>query len=249
MSSIKVKTIVSFILSALFVLTCVGCGDSSGNGTAPEGQTPSESAARSEKYSPDEYLLYQNIFYSGYGDDYNGKATEKEGVFAVLHDAYNDRDRYYVWGYYDATKCCDWQWEFVPGEGAELPAPGSLIRVTGTFVRDESALDKYWIRDAKVGTLTAYTGPTAYADMLAMSCTLERVQMYNIMTHPDAFRDKAFFAYGRIASADKIEDPYYDNSWNIGFSWSGALPAIGTLVELSGTVSDGALAAESMKNM
>ena len=255
MKSIKIKAIVSLLLAVLFVLTCVGCGSNS----APDGgqdtkkadptpAVPSSSDKRAETISQDEYVLYQNIFYNGYGESFVDQKVNKEGVFAIIHDAYNDRVRYYVWGYYDQTRCCDWQWEFVPPEGAELPAPGSLITVTGTFAFDVRALDKYWIKDADVTVKTSFTGETAELDMRSMSCTLERVQIYNILGHPDAFPDKDFTAYGRIASVGALEDPYYDNSWKIDVKWDGTYPAIGTLVELKGTVVDGKLNVSDMKN-
>ena len=255
MKSMKIKAIVSVLLAVFFILTCVGCGSSSEPGGGqdtkkadPTPAAPKESASRAETFSPDEYVLYQNIFYNGYGESFVDKPVNKEGVFAIIHDAYNDRVRYYVWGYYDQTKCCDWQWEFVPAEGAELPTPGSLITVSGTFAFDVRALDKYWIKDAEFTVKTAYTGPTAEIDMLSMSCTLERVQMYNFIGRSDAFPDNEFTAYGRIASVGALEDPYYDNSWKIDVKWDGTYPAIGTLVELKGTVSGGKLNVTDMKN-
>ena len=165
-------------------------------------------------------------------------------MFAVIQDAFNDHTRYYVWGYLDNTRCCDWQWEFVPKDTTNLPAVGSLITVSGTFAKDEaSALDSYWIKDADVSTVKTYTGAAAELHMLAMSDTLERVQLLNIMYRPDSFEGKTFAAYGRIAGPGVLQDPYYDGSWEVPFSSvsdTSAL-AIGTSVTLTGKVSGGAL--------
>ena len=66
-------------------------------------------------------------------------------------------------------------------------------------------------------------------------------QMINVMNRQDAFQGKTFLAYGRIASLGSLEDPYYNGSWQIDMIWDGEVPAIGTLVELSGTIKDGKL--------
>ena len=237
-------SVISFILAAAVVCGCCGCA-ASGLQDQPAGK----SDERQEVFSQEEYVLYQNIFYNGYGADYDGKPAVKEGVFAIISDAYNNRQRYYVWGYYDQTRCCDWQWEFVPQPGEELPPVGSLVKVTGTFVSDTDALDGYWIKDAHTELKTEYSGSAAEINMYCMSCTLERVQIYNIMYRSEAFADKEFSGYARIASLDKLEDPYYNGSWQIEFSWDGAIPAIGTLVEITGLTRDGKLIVRSMKNM
>lgn len=249
MNSVKIKMFLSLLLCVAIAASFTGCGGSSAAATAAQDGAPEAAEGRPEVISQDEYVLYQNIFYSGYGKDYDGTAVEKKGVFAVIHDAYNDRLRYYVWGYYDQTKCCDWQWEFVPQEGQELPPVGSLVTVKGTFASGEEALDGYWITDAQVETKTAYAGAAAELDMRSMGCTLERVQIYNIMYHPDVFAGQTYCAYGRIASVNSLQDPYYDGSWQISITWDGDLPAIGTLVAVTGTVQDGALLVETMDNL
>ena len=188
-----------------------------------------------------EYTLYQNIFYNGYADSSTGPVTKK-GIYAVIQDAYNNVTRHYVWGYLDNTLCCDWQWEFVPVEGTQLPTPGSEIQVTGNFEKDDNALDKYWIQNAIVTTETEYTGETAEVSMLTMSDTLERVQMLNVMNRKEGFEGKSFTAYGRIAATDTLEDPYYNGSWTISFQTDKEVPATGTIVRLRGTIRDGQLA-------
>ncbi len=188
-----------------------------------------------------EYVLYQNIFYNGYGAQYNGKRVEKTGVFTALQDAYYNRTRYYVWGYNDNTRCCDWQWEILPLSTDNLPANGSLVKVQGTFADSEDALDGYWIRSAEIETLTAYTGPTAEVDMAMMSDTLERVQLASVVSYPDQFEGKSYSAYGRIAALNFLEDPYYDNSWQVPYVSEETAPAVGSESLLRGVISAGTL--------
>ena len=189
-----------------------------------------------------EYVLYQNIFFNEAADDYVGETQSKIGTFAVIHDSYNDCTRYYVWGYNDATKCCDWQWEFVPADATSLPAPGSLVEVKGTFTGDEAALDGYWLTDASVKVQVGYTPPESELLLTAMDDTLERVQIYNIMAFPENYEGKTISAYGRIASPTTFEDPYYDGSWSFPFESGDELPAIGTIVILTGVVRNGTIA-------
>ena len=241
------KFAVIFLILSL-ALSMGACSGSTGEPAASSAE-PAETASRPEAFSQDEYTLYQNIFYNGYGPQFEGKKVEKEGVFVSLVDAYNGVVRHYVWGYYDQTRCCDWQWEFVPEDGAVLPANGSLVTVLGTFEADEAALDGYWITGAQVSTKQIYTGETAEIDMRSMSCTLERVQMYNVMYRSEDFEGRDFSAYGRIASLDPLmlEDPYYNGSWQNAFSYGGDIPAIGTMCVLRGNVAGGALAADSLE--
>ena len=232
------KVLFSALLLAITLL-CSAC--SSDSGSAAGIKTVTEVPVILNQA---EYVLYQNIFYNNYGSQYENTPVTKNGVFAVLQDAFNDRTRYYVWGYLDNTQCCDWQWEFVPKDTKNLPPVGSLITVSGTFARDEeTALDGYWIKDADVNTVTAYSGPTSELYMRAMSDTLERVQLLNIMYRPEAFEGKTFTAYGRIAGPGVLQDPYYDGSWEIPFSSASDLSAlaIGTSVTLNGKVSAGTL--------
>lgn len=232
-----VRNICLAMLLACVLLLLTAC-DSGGEktGTATGKTTDSVPVILNQA----EYVLYQNVFYNGYADDNIGEVTKK-GVYAVIRDAYSNVTRHYVWGYLDNTLCCDWQWEFVPAEGVELPAPGSEIQVKGNFVKDDSALDGYRILNARVTTETEYTGKTAEISMLTMSDTLERVQMINIMNRKEAFEGKAFTAYGRIAAVDTLEDPYYNGSWNITIHPTTDAPAIGTMVRLQGTVRNGEL--------
>ena len=88
-----------------------------------------------------EYVEYQNLFFNKQADAFVGQHVTKTGTLVLLEDNWANVTRYYVWGYYDQTKCCDWQWEFVPKDPADLPPAGSLVEMTGTLEHDEAALD------------------------------------------------------------------------------------------------------------
>lgn len=182
-----------------------------------------------------EYVLYQNIFFNDMADDYVGQKAVKEGTLARVYDAFNDCTRYYVWGYMDATKCCDWQWEFVPADPASLPASGSLVKMTGTLTRDDAALDKLWFTDTTLELETAFQPEACDVDMTTMNATLERVQLLNVQYKPDAFAGKSLRFYGRVLNPTTVQHPYYDNAWTQAFETSASVPAIGTMVILSGT--------------
>lgn len=236
-----------FLLSLLLMVPMLsGCSGTNGNAGKGAATTDSVPVILNQA----EYLLYQNIFYNDYGPQYEGQDVTKHGVFAKVRDAFNSRDRYYVWGYMDNTKCCDWQWEFVPKDEKNLPAPGSQVTVKGVFRANDDALDGYWITDAAVETEAAYTGVQDDLNMVAMSCTLERVQILNIQYRPEDFEGRSFSAYGRIAGVDNtLENPYYNGSWQMPFTSGDASPSIGTLVVLRGTVKNAALADCSLSVM
>ncbi|MBR0408602.1 MAG: hypothetical protein IJI53_11235 [Clostridia bacterium] len=240
MMKLKKKNVLLGIL-LLTVLLCSACsGGSSASGSAQVKTTEEIPVVINQA----EYVLYQNIFYNDYGPQYENTPVNKNGVFAVLQDGFSDKTRYYVWGYLDNTQCCDWQWEIVPTDTKNLPAPGSLVSVTGTFVKNENeALDGYWIKDAEITTINAYAGPTADLHMQAMSDTLERVQVLNILYRSDVFEGKTFTAYGRISAPNVMQDPYYDGSWEISFTSTDDTSklAIGTNVRLTGKVTAGTL--------
>lgn len=187
-----------------------------------------------------EYLLYQGIFYNEYGAYYVGKEMTKEGIFTTLWDAFSNKERYYVWGSLDVTRCCDWQWEFVPANNNELPTNGSVVKVTGVFSASTDALDGYWLDKAHIEVKNKYVGETTEINMCTMSDTLERVQILNIIRRPKSFEGKQFFAYGRIA-AQNLQDPYYDGSWKIPFTTKNVIPAVGTTVKLKGVIESGVL--------
>lgn len=186
-----------------------------------------------------EYSLYMNIFYNGTGGDYLGQTIMKEGTFATLYDSFNEVTRYYVWGYNDQTKCCDWQWEFVPKDPSQLPANGSFVKMVGVFSASEEALDGYWFTDAEVETEIIYDGPDCDVDLGTMSATLERVQIINMQVFPANYEGMQVRIYGRVAGVDSIEHPYYDGAWTQSFTSDDEIPAIGKVVTVTGTWSNG----------
>ncbi len=219
------------LLLACALLLLTSCGSDHSVSTQKSSEIP-------VVLSQPEYVLSQNIFFNNYMDDYVGKETEKEGVFAVIQDAFSKVTRYYVWGCLDQTLCCDWQWEFVPEEPDKLPPPGSKIKVSGTYEKTDSALDDLWIVKAKVETLVEYTGEQAELNMRTMSDTLERVQLSNMVRRAEQFIGKDYIAYGRIATGSMLQDPYYDGSWSIPYESSETMPAIGTIAVIRGVYQD-----------
>lgn len=189
--------------------------------------------------TPMEYTLYQNIFYNDLISQFEGQEMTKVGTFSTITDSFSDVTRYYVWGYNDETKCCDWQWEFVPGEDMELPPEGSLIEVTGTFTQDENALDSCWLTDVTMEVKTPWKESDVDVDMSTMSGTLERVQLINMQYYPEQYEGKSVLAYGRVESGNSVQHPYYDGAWSQEFSTEGEVPAIGTTVLVSGKYTDG----------
>ena len=230
----KKKIVLVFLIVLAASLLC-GCGDAKKDQASEFAETATKMPT---VLNQAEYTLYQNIFYNSYGPRYDGKSVTKRGIFTTIKDAYNGTTRYYVWGNLDQTLCCDWQWEFTLDDPSVLPTNGSLVDVSGTFASDEKALDGYWIKDAKVNTLTKYVGATADVDMTTMSGTLERVQVQNFNFAPEQFDGKSVFAYGRIYDMTNYQDPYYDGSWYSAFSTTETVPAIGTSVILRGTLSN-----------
>ncbi|MBR0413427.1 MAG: hypothetical protein IJI47_07700 [Eubacterium sp.] len=189
-----------------------------------------------------EYTLYQNIFYNDQKADYDGQEATKEGTFATLTDAYSNTTRYYVWGYNDQTKCCDWQWELKIDDTSDLPANGSYVTVTGKYEVNDKALDGLWIVNPKITVKTEFKERDYDVDMLSMDNTLERVEITNIMQKKEAFEGKTVCCYGRVKDDNTLQDAYYDGSWEIGFSGENLeLPAFGTIILVYGTVKNGEL--------
>lgn len=230
------KKITALLLSALLLLTFCAC---SGGNTPSEPVVSDDEGAMPTVINTDEYLLYQNIFYNEKGKDFEGKDVTKTGTFATLYDKFYDVTRYYVWGYNDQTKCCDWQWELKVDDDKNLPSNGSLVEVKGVFKGDDAALDGYWITSPEITVKKAYKGPECDVDMTAMSGTLERVQISNIQNFKEKFEGQVVSAYGRVASPATIQHPYYDGSWQQDISTKDEMPAIGTEVIVYGRVVDG----------
>ncbi|MCR5040710.1 MAG: hypothetical protein K6C36_01275 [Clostridia bacterium] len=233
------KKIVS--IAAVFCLLAALCGCSKDSEAEPSDGVKT-SQVMVTVLDATEYLLYQNIFMNDQADEYAGLDVTKRGTYASIEDKFNGKTRYYVWGYYDNTKCCDWQWEFVPTDISSLPEPGSLVEVTGLFEYSDDALDKYWINGASVKVDTKYVGgAAAEVDMTKMSATLERVQLVNVQQYAQDFDGKTVALYGRIASPSSVQHPYYDGSWTQDFSCSGTAPATGVTVVVSGKYTSGRL--------
>ena len=211
--------------------TAAGTSDTSTDGTIPT------------VLNTTEYMLYQNIFYNKQTADYAGQEAKKEGTFTTIQDEFNGTTRYYVWGYNDNTKCCDWQWELKIDDTSNLPSNGSLVEVTGVYEENEDALDGFWIINPQITVKTAYKSADEYdLDMLTMDNTLERVQLMNIINKKESFEGKTVCCYGRVLDDKTLQDSYYDGSWTIEFSGDNLeLPAFGTIVLMYGTVKDGKL--------
>ena len=236
------KRIIALTAAALIILSVfAGCSKKEDNKTEKKDVKESVSTVMPTKLDTMEYTLYQNIFFNDKASDYNGQAVEKEGTFATLYDAYNNKTRYYVWGYNDNTKCCDWQWELKIDDTSNLPVNGSLIKAKGTYETNDEALDGLWIINPEITVETKYKGNDCDIDMLAMSNTLERVQIINVTDFPDYFKDKTIGFYGRMKDDITIEDPYYDNSWTVPVEGDYEVPAYGTIVILNGQVKDGSI--------
>ena len=220
------KKLLALLLAALLLLSLASCSSS-----LQYIRFPNMTAV----LNANEYVLYQNIFFNNMADDYLGKTYSTEGTYTRLYDAFSEKYRYYVWGYMDATKCCDWQWEFVPADPSALPGNGSLVKLSGTMVRDEAALDKIWLTDVKLEVKEAWDSTPYEVDMTTMDSTLERVQLLNMQYKPDAFAGKTLRIYGRVLNPTTIQHPYYDNAWTQDFKTEAEVPAIGTMVILTGT--------------
>ena len=238
------KKLFPILLSVLLMTALLsGCGEQTGDtsaapkaaGNVVEGEMPA-------LVNSSEYVLYQNIFRNDGKADFAGKETDKRGTFATLHDAFHEVTRYYVWGYNDQTKCCDWQWELKIDDDSDLPTNGSLISVHGVYEENEDALDKFWIIDPQITVEKAFDPRDFDIDMQSMDGTLERVQSINIATKTDAFEGQTVCAYGRILNEKTLQDPYYDGSWTIDISGDYEVPAFGTLVLVTGTVRNGGIA-------
>jgi len=146
----------------------------------------------------------------------------------------------YVWGFSDQTRCCDYQWEFVPEDLSALPPVGSYIKVSGTFTYTEDqksgALDHYWLTDTTLTVLEEYTPSDYDYDLTILSATLARVQLFSMQNYTSEFADKTVRVYGRAYSTNTLQHPYYDESWYLDFVADGKSPSTGTYLILGGTL-------------
>ena len=196
-----------------------------------------------ETFDPMEYTMYVNVFQDPSTKQFDGVDMTKVGTFAMLQDEWSGKTRYYVWGYKDATRCCDYQWEFVPADVNALPAPGSYIRVKGTLTYTEDqkigALDHYWLTDTEMKVLEEYPASKYDYDLTMMNATLTRVQLFSIQNYPEKFAGKTVLLYGRALTPNTLQHPYYNENWNLDFKTDkagGKTPAIGQYLVLGGSV-------------
>ncbi|MGN0523766.1 MAG: hypothetical protein ACI4IG_05805 [Eubacterium sp.] len=234
------KKIISAILCFTIIFAFAGCSKEDSKDEDKSNKT-SASQKIETVLTPAEYVIYQNIFYNQQGADYINNEVTKHGIFTILYDEYNSVTRYYVWGYNDNTKCCDWQWEIVPSDTDNLPPVGSTVDATGIFSENENALDGYWVDNAKIVVTNEYKGSETDVDTTTMGGTLERVQVQNMQQFPEKFEGKSVTVYGRIESPSTVQHPYYDNCFSQEFTSSDDVQAIGTKVVVSGTYSNGVI--------
>lgn len=208
--------------------------------TLPPFTDRSATAELPQVFSTQEYADYQNYFYNREADSFTGLQMTKTGVFTKIHDSWNNCDRFYVWGYFDRTKCCDWQWEFVPSDVSALPPQGSLVEMTGTFEKSDGALDQYWFTSCTLETLQTYTGALSDVPMDTMNATLERVQILNMIYYASEYDGMTVTAYGRVLDGASFQHPYYDGVWTLDFVTEDTVPAPGTEVLVSGVLAAGA---------
>lgn len=235
------KKFVSLVLVACMIFAFAACGKDKPNGGENDptnsANPPLNSAKMREKFDNMEYTLYQNIFYQENGAaEYVGKTMTKDGTFTSIYDAYNNVTRYYVWGYADQTKCCDYQWEIVMPEGTPIPPSGSYVKMTGVFKHDEKALDKYWFTDVTLTVEEEYACAPVDFDTTTMNATLTRVQVINFEQFPDVFAGKTAVLFGRAMGAFTVQHPYYDNAWSMDFANAPQKPATGQYLILTGTL-------------
>lgn len=200
------KKIISLSAVVLLCISLACCGKS---------ETPDSATADFEIFDSMEYSAYVNIFYEGNGSDFANKAYTKEGIFGILQDEFNNTTRYYVWGYADQTKCCDYQWEIVLDENTPIPAEGSLVTVSGTFVKNADALDGYWFEDVTLEVKKEKAVSSYDYDLTTLSPTLVRVQLINMLNFPVKFDGKTVNVYARVLDSDTIQHPYYDEAWEL----------------------------------
>lgn len=245
------KKFVCLVLALALALSLCACsGGKTGDGETKQPSSeettlnlPSGSnTAKSdmfEYFNAMEYTVYQNIFWNS-DTSYDNTTITKEGTFTKIYDAYNETERYYVWGFADNTKCCDFQWEFVPAEGEELPPVGSHVKLTGKWTADTAALDGYWFTESKLEILDNYKPATVYDyDTTTMSATLARVQLANMQYKPDYFNGSSLRIYGRVFNTNNLQHPYYDETWYMDYNLDAIdgspAPAIGQYLILGGT--------------
>lgn len=171
---------------------------------------------------------YKNVVIGG---NYEGHEDEKitcKGTFTTIEYSFDNTTRYYVWGYSDNSLTDCWQWELKVTDPSSLPKNGTLVNLTGTIEKSDSALDKIWLKDYSITEEQKYSGEACNIDMATMSPTLIRVQVSSIFSDKSAFEGKSVSIAGRIISKNLIGHPTDDNGWQMHFHTDGKVPKAGT---------------------
>lgn len=185
----------------------------------------------------DEMSMYNAIFFNN-DESYMDTEMTKTGIFTILYDAFNETDRYYVWGYADDNGTSGWQWEFTVSDPSLLPKVGSEVTVTGKFVANDNALDKKWIENASLTVVSEYNNALCKYDLTTMSPILSaRVQVPNIQGNLDKFDDKICL-YAKVGENNILVSVYDDLPWTVHTGHDTVLPAEGTIVTVVGTFDD-----------
>ena len=214
------KRFLLILLSLVCIAFCVACGKK-----APK---------INDVVNKDEAVQYKEIFFEN-NTAYDNKKMTKTGIFTILYDAFNDTERYYVWGYENKDRESGWQWEFSVKDPSELPKAGSEVTVSGKFVANEKALDKKWIENASVKVESEYKDSPCKYDLTTMSPVLSaRVQMPNIINHPSKFEDESICVYGKLTEGSVLSSPYEDMAWSIPVTSDEELPEAGSFVTVIG---------------
>ena len=239
----KMKKIIALLMTTALLLTLAACnnngndhdhdhdhGDSGASGeqsNTPHTHDPSGADVEFVKeldfgfedvISSEEDEAYHDLFYDKNTSAYENKKFTKEGIYAVIFDAFNEKERYYVWGYGHDTRDCCYQWEFIMPEGTEIPAPGSLIEVKGTMTHSDDALDGYWLSDASLTVKKAAEKQDADYDLVSMSPTLMRVQIINMLNKSDSFKDVTVRIPGKTVNENTIAPAFTDDEWTLHFT-------------------------------
>lgn len=198
--------------------TTVASSHGHSHGVAPVTTADSLSTGMTEEFSADEDAAYHELFYDKNTEKYENKEFTKKGTFAILRDAYAGHDRYYVWGYGDEKKDCCYQWEFVMPEGADVPERGSYIEIKGTMKHSDNALDKYWLENVEIVSVTPFEKTDYDIDFTTMSPTLIRVQMINMFQKAESFVHNSIRVIGKTTSENTLSDLQGEGSWSVHFA-------------------------------
>ena len=232
------------MLSMLFIISLAACGNNNTATTSEDLDGITQTVKLTNVLSSIEYSMWTKVMVDG-DTSLDNTTTSKDGVFVILYDPLANRQRYYIQGYLDKTKCCDWEWEIDPEQLTEIPKVGSRVHLTGTLVKNESALDGYWltnIKDFKVVSEWKGLDQSVDYDLRVLNGTLAYVQLSMIFSDPEQFQGKSIIVYGRVYSLTSsnesaaIQHPYYNDYWILDINSEQTLPAIGTNVIIKGTV-------------